>query len=103
MESVDETGPRDSRRNNVLNNKLNDYYPKMNLAIKTPVKSDMNQEMPYNNYKSKEQFNNTANQKSHQQQYDFIKREVLSSSSSQRSFKKNKQMLYPLFNQYQNE
>ena len=102
MESVDQIGPRDSRRKDVMNNKFNDYYPKMNLAIKTPVKPDMFQEMPYNNYKSKEQYN-TANPKSHQQQYDFIKREVLSSSSSQRSFKNNKKMQYPLFNQYQNE
>ena len=103
MESDDGIGPRDSRRKDDINNKFNGYYPKMNLKIKSPIKPAMYQEMPYNNYKSKDQYNNAANPKSLQQQYDFIKREALSSSSSQRNFKNNKQKLSPLFNQNQNE
>ena len=91
MESVGGIGPKDSRRKDVINNKLNSYYP------------TMYQEMPYNNYKSKEQFNNTANKKSHQQQNNFIKREVLSSNSSPRNFKNKKGKLSPLFNQNKNE
>ena len=103
MELVDGIGPRDSRRKDVINNKFESYYPKMNLKVRSPVKPTMYKEMPYNYYKSKEQYNNTENPKSHQQQYNFIKGEVLSSSSSQRSFKNNQQRLYPLFNQIQNE
>jgi hypothetical protein len=96
MESVGGIGPKDSRRKDVINNKFNSFYPKMNLSIKNQIK-------PYNNHKSKEQFNNAANQKSHQQQNNFIKREVLSSHSSQRSFKNKKGKLSPLFNKNQNE
>ena len=103
MESDDGIGPRDSRRKDDINNKFNGYYPKMYLKIKSPIKPAMYQEMPYNNYKSKDQYNNAANPKSLQQQYDFFKREALSSSSSQRNFKNNKQKLSPLFNQNQNE
>jgi hypothetical protein len=103
MESVDGIGPRDSRRKEFIKSKFNSYYPKMNLTLQNQIKPTMYQEMPYNNYKSKEQFNNTANPKSHQQQNNFIKREVLSSSSSQRSFQNKKGKFSPLFNQIQNE
>jgi hypothetical protein len=103
MESDDGIGPRDSRRKEFIKSKFNSYYPKMNLTLQNQIKPTMYQEMPYNNYKSKEQFNNTANPKSHQQQNNFIKREVLSSSSSQRSFQNKKGKFSPLFNQIQNE
>lgn len=103
MELFDEIGPRDSKRKDVINNKVNPnvYYPQMNLKIQSAIKPSGYQDQPYN--QSDEQFNNTANPKSHRAQNVFIKREVLSSSSSQRSFKNTKQTLSPLFNQIHNE
>lgn len=105
MELFDEIGPRDSKRKDIINNKVNPnvYYSQMNLKIKSAIKSSGYQDKPYNNYKSNEQFNNTTNPKSYREHNDYIKREVLSSSSSQRSFKNTKQTLSPLFNQIHNE